>query len=98
MENSNREFFNCSCFTEGLILEHFDEEFSDSSEREIYIATWNYGKQSGEMSWKNRFRWCWNILKTGLPWTDMCILHRDEARRLGLSLLRRVADDAKGKK
>lgn len=69
-----REFFNCDCHTEGLIV--------DKLEDETCIALWSYGQRGDKISFSNRLRWCWNILLNGLPWADCVILHETEVQRL----------------
>ena len=83
-----REFFSCDCHAEGLILS--EDDWGGDQGKHIEIAMWNYGSHGRVMPWSERFRWCWNILKSGLPWADEVILHPDEAKRLAESILKRV--------
>lgn len=82
-----RHMFQCSCHTEGLIFE-YDPEYKD-----VNIALWHYGGYTDKLSWKNRIRWCWNILKRGLPWADCVSLQPEEARRLAETILANVKDE-----
>ena len=68
-----RKFLNCSCHTEGLIVETVDNE--------LYLAMWSLGKYGGKISLQDRLRWCWNILLKGMPWCDEVILHKTEVKK-----------------
>ncbi len=89
----DREFFNCDCHTEGVILSSDDEQ-----PFEIYLANWTYGQVGQEVSWWQRVKWCCDILRRGLMFTDQTVLDPDEAERLGKAILRRVKEIKKAKK
>lgn len=90
----NREFFNCDCYTEGVILSHEVHKWRDDDfiEHDIYLTFWNYGNkyQNGTLRFKDKLRWMWQILTKGIPYPDGIILHEDEAERLGNALLKRA--------
>jgi len=77
---NERTFFNCECHTEGIILEY------DKEDDQFYLALWSYGHCGNELPFWERIRWCWNILKSGLPWTDSVVLHTAEARKLAKTI------------
>lgn len=81
-----RHFFNCSCSSEGLIFE-YDPEYKEAN-----VALWHYGSCDGKLSWKERLRWCWNILRSGLPWTDAISMNPQEARHFAETILANVKD------
>ena len=66
--NDKNLVIKCDCHGHSIELEH-DEEMN-----EIELSVWHYGNDGRELNWKERFRWCWRILRTGMPWTDMIIL------------------------
>ena len=66
----------CDCHGHSIELEHV-EEFD-----EIELSLWHYGNDGRELSWKQRIRWCWRILRTGMPWTDMMILSHDKMENI----------------
>jgi len=69
-----REFINCDCHTEGLVIDEVDGD--------IYIALWAYGQHGKQITFLDRLRWCWNIMIKGLPWVDCVILHKEETKKL----------------
>lgn len=91
---SGRSWFSCDCSGEGLILDDdidkVEHEGKDIYVHSINLALWEYGQGKGKMDWKERLRWCWNILKKGIPWTDAIILTPDEAEKLAKEILRRI--------
>lgn len=79
-----RHFFNCDCLTEGLIVE-YDPEYQD-----VNVALWHYGNYTDKLDWKQRIRWCWNIIRKGLPWADSVSMKPAEARRMAETILATV--------
>ncbi len=91
---AGRAWFNCDCGGEGLILDDEIDQVEHEG-KEIYvhsfnIALWEFGHSKGKIGLGEKIRWCWNILKTGLPWTDSVILNPDEATKLANEILRRI--------
>lgn len=81
-----RHFFNCSCHTEGLIFEY------DAEYKEANVALWHYGNYTEKLGWRERIRWCWSIIRKGLPWTDAVSMSPSEARRFAETILANVKD------
>jgi hypothetical protein len=82
-----KHFFQCDCCMEGLVFEY------DSEYKEVSLALWQYGGYSEKLDWKNRIRWCWNILRKGLPWVDQIMMKPKEARQLAQSILDNVKEE-----
>lgn len=72
----NNLFLKCECSTHCLEVEYLPED------KEYYFAFWNLGVYGKKMSWKERFRWCWQILKSGSPWADMVILNGKQLQKI----------------
>ena len=81
----NRKYYNCDCGTHILTLEKWEE---DRPELDLFcIANFSMGHRKNEsLTWKERFRWCWQIIRRGNVWGDMITLNRDEANRLALDI------------
>jgi len=88
------DFIQCECHGEGLIISDDYDIFSDNDSFDnihnihymMYIALWSYGQQGKRLGIYQRLRWCWNILKKGLPWCDCVVLHIDALEKLCNSL------------
>jgi hypothetical protein len=65
----------CECGGEAIEIQHW------SDENKFYFSIWRCGFFR-PMRWKERFRWCWYILRTGNPWADHIILHTDNAKQV----------------
>lgn len=66
----------CACHSESLEIS-YDKECSHFD-----VSIWYYGRGSKILSWPERFRWIWRILKTGDPWADQIILNKDETKEI----------------
>lgn len=75
------KFYYCDCHSGGILLD-FDKEF-----KIIELSFWSQGFYGNILSIKERIRWCWNTLKTGKPYTDMVILDKETAFKLGNDLI-----------
>ena len=66
--NNKNIVVKCDCYGHSIELEY------DSDENDIELSLWHYGNDGRELNWVERIKWCWRILRTGVPWTDMVIL------------------------
>lgn len=87
MDNTLK-IFKCGCGGEGIVIDNAYEENS------IDFALWTNGLFGGyyPMTWKQRFRWCWHILKTGKVWTDAIILEKETAKALANEILKKCKE------
>lgn len=85
--NPVRHVFHCDCETEGLLFE-YDPEYND-----VHIAMWHHGGYSHKLDWKARLRWCWHIIRKGLPWADAVSMKPTEARRFAQTILATIKDE-----
>ena len=65
----------CACHTEALEVTHWPNVDSPD---EFWFSIWKYGFDN-RLCWRERFRWCWNVLRTGKPWADNIILTPEQA-------------------
>ena len=74
-----------------------DKEETDG---QFYLAMWELGYLR-PMSFKERLRWAWRIIKSGNPWTDHLILdskQMDELQSFITSCKEDVAPKPSGKR
>lgn len=69
-------FLKCDCNCEAV------EFLYDEDNEELYITPWKLGFDGNVLSIKDRIRWCFCILKTGLPWDDCIILGKEKIASL----------------
>jgi len=75
------EIFFCECFSEGLMLSKYPED------RQISIGFFQLGfYNKNKLSLKERLRWMWHILTTGMPYTDMVMLNDKNALDLAKTI------------
>jgi len=68
MVENPKLFIDCECHSEGLQVEY------DKESDEFYFAFWHQGFDR-KLDWKSRIRWCWKIIITGVPWSDLVIVN-----------------------
>jgi len=74
----NLEYFRCSCRGE-VIQGEVDESLPF-----VDLAFFSYGGYYDErLSFKQKIRWCYNVFKTGHPYSDAVELPPEEAIRMG---------------
>lgn len=74
--NSKRLLLHCEC--QG----HMMEVVYLPKDKWFEFSYWTLGRVTESLSWKERFRWCWKILRTGNPWSDFIMLNKEKAREL----------------
>lgn len=79
------KMFKCACGTGGIVVVRVDDN-DDGDFFFIELAFWQIG-HGNNYNWKFRLRTIWNIIKYGHPWTDMVLLKRNTARKLGEHLI-----------
>lgn len=62
------KYIKCSCGSELLSLEKFDDD------QYVYFSIWERGfNDNNKLTFFERLRWCWKILKSGRPFTDSIV-------------------------
>lgn len=70
------KWIKCSCWGEAMQL-------SVDDDNQIEICIWSTGLYNDHgLSWKEKIRWIWHLLKTGKPYTDMIMLSPESAKEL----------------
>lgn len=85
MNKEKTEYFQCSCYSEGLyVAVSNDEELSI-----VDIGFFSYGLNTPkDISLKHRLRHIWKIITSGTPYVDMVSLDQKTAIRLGEHLIK----------
>lgn len=81
-----RKFYECDCSSEGVVLSN---EYEDDNIPLLDMAFFNvshFGKFP--LSFKERLRWAWFVLKRGIPFLDCVVLNKKGAEELGTDLLK----------
>jgi len=65
----------CDCSSEAIEVQRW------SDEDQFYFAYWQVGF-SRPLCWRERIRWCWNILRNGNPWADSIIVSPSKAKEI----------------
>jgi hypothetical protein len=88
MNKEKSLFLKCMCSTHLLEVEYFNYN-SPVKETGFNITIWNMNYNNTITSWKEKLKWCWNIIKTGNPWADSVVLTEERACELAAFILRK---------
>lgn len=91
MSEHTKKLYTCQCHAEAVTLEFNPEE------QEVFITGWQMSPGVGAMSFKERIRWAWAILKTGKPFNDHIILNYDTARQISNDIYHATRRKSNGK-
>lgn len=84
-------FIKCTCTCQQLECEVYDYKDGDSG---VNFSIWSRGRDGKKLhSWKERIRWCWQILRTGMPWADDIIATNKDARELAVFILQNLPQE-----
>ena len=83
-EYTNSLYTKCDCSSHLLQTERY---YFDKDDKGFYFSIWNHGYTGNIKHWKERFRWCWRILRTGNPWADSIIATDERALELANFIL-----------
>lgn len=76
-------FLKCDCSTHTFECERVVEYWGDGQPEETFNLTfWSCGRNDQTLSWRERWRWIWNILRTGSPWSDGIIIDNEQAKEI----------------
>jgi hypothetical protein len=73
---SNTKTIRCSCYHEMLHLS-WDEELNI-----LDMSIWAPYSTNTTMSWKQRLRYCWQILTKGRPYGDQVVMEKEHIAEL----------------
>ena len=88
------KFIECDCGAEGIMLSSEDcltGNKKEDAQRMIYLAFFQNGWNGKELCWKDKIRWCWQILTKGIPYGDTVVLTVNNAVLLKIYLERFIS-------
>lgn len=73
----------CACSGHMFEIERFEDHWGDGkSEIGFNLVIWERGRDGKILCWRERFRWIWNILRTGKLWADDVIINDKQAKEI----------------
>lgn len=94
-------FLKCHCCCSVVEIQSddwYDSAADPKSENPFFnITLWQDGF-TRPLGWRERLRWCGNILRTGNPWADHTIITAPDAQKLAEFILEKLDTYAKTKK
>ena len=60
---------------------------SDEDDKLVYIDLWKFYATETILPWKERLRWCWEILKSGEPYVGEVVLTPDAAKEFAEQII-----------
>lgn len=77
MEDDKITYIKCECGTEVLHLE------DDNEMKQIYVSVYTHGSfVDCRLSWKEKFRYCWQVLTKGKPFSDQMVISHETSGKL----------------
>jgi hypothetical protein len=71
-------FVKCQCSTHCFQIEKSVDDWLEGFD----LTFWNLGRTNDTLCWRERFRWVWNIFRTGQPWADGIIISNEQAKEI----------------
>lgn len=90
MQENKSIQIKCACYGHALEVEKYCYEWKDGKDEGFNFAVWERGTSGKTLCWRERFRWCWNILKTGKPWADDIIATNEQAHSVAEFILQNL--------
>lgn len=79
-----RHFVECDCHSEGIMISCDDTDPFPN----INLAIFSHGKyHNNSLSFKEKLRYCWNVIRKGRPFEDDIMLRQETAKELANILL-----------
>lgn len=86
--NFPTHFIHCNCSGHMLECEVYDWKDGDAG---VNFSIWERGRDGKKIrTWREKLRWCWQILRTGMPWADDIIATNKDARGLANFILQNL--------
>ena len=76
MDVFKSEFIKCECYGEGMGIDY------DPEDKLYYFSYWQNALSNGQLSWKDRLRYCWQVLTKGKAFNDELILNQESTDKL----------------
>ena len=76
-------FVKCKCSADCFEIERFYDDWDNGPHEEGFnLAFWSLGRRNEILCWRERWRWIWNIIRTGNPWSDGIIVSNGQAKEI----------------
>lgn len=62
----------------------------NDEDKSVDFSMWYYGKFNWPMTFWEKLRWCWHILRKGKPYTDCLVLDYPTAEELAKDILKGI--------
>lgn len=73
----------CACYGHMFEIERYeDRREDDKTETGFNLVTWERGRDGKILCWRERWRWIWNIIRTGQLWADDIIINDNQAKEI----------------
>lgn len=82
IQNNSKCFALCECNTHAFFVEKYPED------NHVYFSMFELSYNGRKLSFVGKLKWCWQILKTGKPFTDSFILTTENSKNLAQFLLK----------
>ena len=69
-------FIKCGCGGEGMGVDY------DAEDKLYYFSYWSCGLSNKPLSWREKIRYCWNVLSKGKAFNDEIILNKEQINKL----------------
>jgi len=95
-EQCKSHFVKCDCGCQQMEVERFDYSYPTKTgtivkDEGFNFTIWCRGRDGKRIyGWREKFRWCWNILKTGKPWADDIIVTNKRARGIAKFIIQNL--------
>ena len=73
LKQPDSKFFKCACSAHAVHVMSFEDE------EETYLSIWEQGANNGRLSFWERLRYAFKILKDGKPYADEVVFDRETA-------------------
>lgn len=74
--NFKSEFIKCECWGEGMGIDF------DPDDGLYYFSYWSNCITNGRLSWRQKLRYCWQVLVKGTPFNDQLIFDQKSVDQL----------------
>ena len=68
----------CACYGEAIEVTYWP---NDDIPDEIWFSIWKQGFDY-PLGWREKVRWCWNILRNGKLWADNIVVSPEQAKQV----------------
>jgi hypothetical protein len=76
-------FIKCDCLACSFELSRVEETYDKGPPIKMFeLSVWQLIDTNRPFGWRERIRWAWRIISTGMPWADMIIISDEKAKKV----------------